>query len=278
MKNETKLGNSILNLETLELKFKNKVIEYQNAYNSYISNLNNTNIESNKMIIVPNTLYYAPPRISSSNANSAEACLALCSANPSCKSAIYNTKTSECGLQGGENGILSNDSSGTITSIMTNASSNLHKLKSMNEELISMNNQINNQIQKQYSSVNQHYQENAETNQNMIQTFQTLQAERETIRKMMVELESIKEENNDQRIRIDQGVSKYIFWGIIALVTMFITVKIVFFPDADTNIIRLFFNACIVVLLILWVMNLSSVIITFIILFLIAMILVSRIS
>lgn len=278
MNNESKLKKSILSLESLELKFKNKLIEYQNAYNSYVSSLNNTNNASNQLKIVPNTLYYAPPVVSNSNATTAEACLALCSANPSCKSAVYNNKTSNCELQSGDNGFLSYDSSGTVSSIMTNAGSSLYKLKKMNDELISMNGQMNDQTQKQNLSVNQHYQENADKNQDMIQSFQTLQAERETIRKMMAELESIKEENTDQRLRIDQGVSKYIFWGIIALVTMFITVKIVFFPEADTNIIRLFFNACIFVLLILWVMNLNSVTVTFIILFLIVMILVGRIS
>lgn len=201
MSNETNLKKSILDLESLELKFKNKLIEYQNAYTTYVSGL--------------------------------------------------NVNTSTGGLQ---------------------------QLKTMNDELISMNAQINDQIQKQYSTVNQHYQENAQANQGMLQTFQRLEAEREAIRKMMVELNSIKEENNDQRLRIDQGVSKYIFWGIIALVTMFITVKVVFYPEADTNMIRLFFNACIFILLILWVMNLNSVTVTFIILFLIAMIIITRIS
>lgn len=279
MSNQSNLQKSILSLESLELKFKNKLIEYQNAYNSYLNNLKNKNtVYNNQLKIVPNTLYYAPPRISNSTVNGAEACLALCSANPSCKSAIYNTKTSECGLQSGENGSLSNDPSGINTSIIMSTTTNLQQLKKMNDELISMNNQINDQIQKQYSNVNQHYQENATANQNMIQRFEMLQKEREMIREMMAELETIKSDNNDQRLKIEQGSSKYFFWAVIALITLFITIKIVFLPDLNTNVIKLFFNACIFVLLILWIMNLSSVVVTFIILFLISMIIVSMIS
>jgi len=279
MSNESKLQKSILSLESLELKFKNKLIEYQNAYNSYLSSLNNTSsIYTNQLKIVPNTFYNAPPVISVSTVNSPEVCLALCSANSSCKSAIYNSKMGNCSLQSGSNGTLSSDSSGTMSSIIMNTTINLQQLKIMNDELISMNAKINNQIQKQYSTVNEHYQENERTNRYMLQNFQTLQEQREAIRKMMAELETIKSNNSDQRLKINQGVSKYIFWGIVALVTMFITVKIVFFPDVNTNIIKLFFNACIFILLVLWLMNLNSVMVTFIILFLIAMIVVSRIS
>jgi hypothetical protein len=279
MDNESVLKINTLGLESLELKFKNKLIEYQNAYTSYLSRLNNTSaIYTNQLKIVPNSVYNAPPVISVSTVNSPEVCMALCSANPSCKSALYNSKMGSCTLQSGSNGVLINDSSGTNSSIIMNTTSSLQDLKKMNDELISMNAEINRQTNTQFSSVELHYLENERTNRYMIQNYQTLQEQREAIRKMMGELETIKSDNSDQRLKINQGVSKYIFWGIIALVTMFITVKIVFFPDLDTNIIKLFFNTCIFILLVLWLMNLSSVMVTFIILFLIAMIIVSRIS
>jgi len=270
------LQKSILNLESLELKFKNKLIEYQNAYNSYINQLNTDTSASAKLKILPNTVYYSPPSISTSVVGSADACLALCGANSSCKSALYNTKLGDCSLQSGTTSYLANDPSGIITSIVPDTTINLQQLKMMNDELILLNNSINDEVKKQYSSVNQYYSENATTNQNMIATFQKLQGERDNIDKMMDELESIKENNNDQRLRISQGGSKYVVWGIIALVTMFITVKMIFFPDSDTNVVKLFFNACILILLILWTMNLSSVVVTFIVLFLIAMILISK--
>lgn len=276
MNNEINLKKSILNLESLELKFKNKLIEYQSAFNTYLSALNNNSSQSSKLKIVPNTFYFNPPGISSSNVNSPEKCMALCSAKPNCSSANYNTKTGECNLQGGNNGFLSTDPTGTTTSIVMDNVINLKQLKTMNGDLINMNNTIYENIQKQNSEVNQHYQENSEENQKMIQRYQNLESEREMIKKMMGELETIKEDNKDQRVRISQSVSKYIFWGIIAFITMFVTVKVVLFPDTNTNLISIFLNTFIFILLVLWLMNLHSITVTFIILFLILIIIISK--
>ena len=275
--NELNLQNSVLNLESLEIKFKNKLIEYQNAYNSYTDSLKNTNT-ANSLQLFPNTYLFNSNTISRANINSADNCLALCSANPNCSSANYHSTLGTCNLYSGNNNHSVNDPSGKMTAIMRKKQNSLQNLVNMNNELMHMNNEINEKIQSQNSLVNQHYLKNAEENQNMIQTFQKLQSERDIIKKMMDELETIKEDNNDQRLRINQGVSKYVFWGIIALIMMFITIKVVVFPDADTNLIRYFFNTCIFILLFLWIMNLQSVTATFIILFLIIIIIASKFS
>lgn len=277
MNNEEKLKSSILNLESLELKFKNKLVQYKNAYNDYLSQLDKTHSSENEFKTVPG-FYFAPPTLSRENATNANQCLALCSANSSCSGANYISKSGDCILYSGDSGSFVNDSSGKIISVVKTTDNNLQNLKSMNEELINLNNTINDTIQKQGNSVTQYYQDNADTNTDMRETFGKLLEERNVIRTMMGELETIKQENNVQRLKIDQGVSKYVVWGIIALIAMFITVKLVFFPETDVNIVKIFFNACIIILLVLWLMNLSSTTISIIVIFLIVMIIVSKVK
>jgi len=272
---DSTLTGSISDLKKLESVFKGNLDFYENIRSEYVNTLNSSSLPSTTLKIYPNTLYMAPPSISSSKVDSADACLALCSANTSCKSAFYNHISNNCELQSGDPLFVVNqpDISSIVIPPIVKSSS---ELTAMNNYLKRLETAINLKVKEQKDLINQHYSENATTNENMITEFQNLQAQRDNIGKIIDEFEFIKENNNDQRLRISQGISKYVFWGIISLVAMFITVKMIFFPDSDTNIIRLFFNACIVILLILWTMNLSSVVITFIILFLIAMILISK--
>jgi len=157
-----------------------------------------------------------------------------------------------------------------------NSSINSRYLKKINENLNTFKTDINSKVKKHKDFTNQHNIENATTNQRMILGFKDIQIERDEFGEIMDEMELIKQNNHNQKIRISQGFQKYIVWGIIALITMFITVKMFFFPESDTNIVRLFFNACILILLILWTVNLSSVVVTFIVLFLIAIIVIGK--
>lgn len=276
MSNEENLKYSMLDLETLELNFKNKLIQYESVYNEYLSSMQDGNAGSfNSLSVVPG-FYTAPPILSYNNATSATECLELCNANSSCTGANYTSDSGLCTLYSGEDGSLINDPSGVNYAIVTKKHQVLENLQQMNQELLDLNDVISNHVQDQYEPVYQHYEDNAEVNENMIGTFEQLLEERDELKRMMQDLVSLKEESKDQEIRISQGNSKYVFWGVIALITMFITVKLVFFPDSDVAVVRLFLNGCIVALLLVWLTNLRSVTGSFVVLFLIIMIIFSK--
>lgn len=59
---DSALKTSVLNLESLELQFKNTLVQYEKAYLNYINTLNN--ISGQKYTILPSMTYWGSASLS----------------------------------------------------------------------------------------------------------------------------------------------------------------------------------------------------------------------
>jgi hypothetical protein len=139
---DTALKTSVLNLESLELQFKNTLVQYEKAYLNYINMLNSTTVQQYN--IIPSMTYWGTSSLSQSATASVEDCEAICSSTSKCSGATYNSDKGMCFLRTGV-GTL-NTSSSNNTAIITQLQNSIQEVSALNQELIRLNTEIKQSI------------------------------------------------------------------------------------------------------------------------------------
>ena len=228
------INSYLVKLELLNSQYKTKLIQYESAYATYISALNDNTInsETNSYVVLPGKIYTGT-EISKNTNSSISQCEASCSANKSCTGASFNSINNTCTLQGG-NGILAK-SAQNDNAIITKMKEQIINLETINNQMIEINNQITNTY-KLLNPLISTYQIKLDTNENDLSTQNSLLlSEREKIKKLLDEYNDINQNNINQTLFVEQTNSSYYLWFIICIISIILVIKTVFFPNIQSN-------------------------------------------
>jgi len=236
------IDSSALQLDSLELQFKNTLVMYKQAYLDYIGSIKTPSSEP--YLIQPNYIYVAyaqsnqtPTPIAVNNTNtSTELCKAMCAANSQCKGAVYNNAPAvgenKCSIYGVPGWIQQiTGPKGQISSIILKRDHYLNKIVFYNESLIKLNRQINDIITNIIPDVNS-------VNSTKTISMKTLQLRNNSLIQERTQLDNLIKQNIDinreyvdTSILVEQIDLMYMFWVIIAFSVILITIKMVAFPE-----------------------------------------------
>ena len=231
---KTKVNSYLVKLEVLNSQYKTKLIQYESAYATYISALNDNTINSqtNSYVVLPGKIYTGV-EISKNTNSSISQCEASCSANKSCNGASFNSINNTCTLQSG-NGILSK-SAQNDNAIITKMKEQIINLEIINSQMIEINNQITNTY-KLINPLISTYQIKLDTNENDLLTQNSLlMTEREKIKHLLDEYNDINQNNINQTLFVEQSNSSYYLWFIICIISIILVIKTAFFPNVQSK-------------------------------------------
>ena len=251
-------SSAILKLQVLENEFSLVMKQYEQAHMNYISSLQSQGAlnDSNKYVSLQGRVFWGTAGLKEGNVDSEDSCKALCSSDPLCTGATYNSAKAYCWTRSGKGDVAVGLD--TDYALITDVTQNVNNIKQLNDRLTILNEKIEKTL-KEIVPEQQAEVEDKNTKQNQLQkVYQQLLMDRQNIDEMIKESQMLEQQYNDNSIYVEQANSAYILWFIFAIIVIFYTLKLQFFPNLQSNPVRFIFWFCITVLFTIVTTHLNS--------------------
>ena len=223
------LNNSLIQLEILKKEYDNTLIEYEQSQQN-ITNSTNT------LVALPNNILSGGNSLNIiNNVTNENDCIADCTANTSCNSAIFKSSLQECTLFNG-NSTLTSSINDDDYAIVSELKSNIYKSQGLNSKLQNINKQINTYLDKLVPLTQKQINENNLSKNVLHKQYNTLINDRSVLNKQQIKINSINNKYSDKEISTSQITTQYIIWVIFTIIVLSIT--IILFAVPNINILE----------------------------------------
>lgn len=193
--------------------------------------------------------------LSEGTVNSQEECENMCAASAQCSGATFNPVKRYCWTRTGE-GYGITPGLDTDYALVTQQKSALSVMKYLNERLLTLNKQINDELQNINPEVRQQYEEKIQKQQELNMSYNKLLEQKIELDKQLQEYYSINQEESNQSIYVTQQNVSLRFWVLITALVVLITLKRIF--GSESPPIAITFWILIIIVLIILTYSLSS--------------------
>jgi len=229
---EKQTQNVVFSLESLTAKYDSLLLQYKQISADYTNYLSQQHSREHSFTTIQGQSYWGTGTTGDqsvyTDVSSVNVCQAMCVQNSNCSGATYNLNAngvSQCFLRTGESQTIpSGENDYAIVSL---GMFYLIQLKDLNTQLSNTNNQILNIIKSTgetlYSSqvVSRFIKGNT-----LEENYNELNRERERIEESIKKFQSLDEEQNDTNLVINQNYYSYILLTFIAILCIYILVKV----------------------------------------------------
>ena len=230
--NSTSINSAMLQLQTLQLQFVNVLAQYKQAYATYISDLQSTP----SFVVIPGKTFWGSSSVIQSSSTSTSNCTALCSANPKCSGATFNSSTQLCSLRGGT-GMVGPGTS-VESAIITQTNADAETVQALNLQLTSLNEEMNTLLMSTETTLGQETISKNIQKEQLASIYSSLVSERQKIAKMNQDYQNTTQQYNDNSLITNTANTYYLIWTLITIIIVLITVKYLFFPAIKPPIIK----------------------------------------
>lgn len=222
-----------------------------------------TNYTTNTSPVYPNSSNFTALRgrtwwgtagLSEGTVNTQEECENMCANSDKCSGATFNPVKRYCWTRTGDNGITAGLD--TDYALVTQQKAALSVMKYLNERLLTLNQQIANELQNINPEVRQQYEEKNQKQQELNQSYNKLLEQKIELDKQLQEYYSIDQEENNQSIYVTQQNVSFRFWVLITALVVLITIKRIF--GSENPPISITIWVLIIILLIILTYSLST--------------------
>jgi hypothetical protein len=223
-----------LNLEALNLEYKNLLISYQQATINYVNYLqdqsnnqcdsSNNSADKNCWDIIKNQAFWGASGISQSSVISPEECATSCAKTSECSGATYNPDNNTCILRKGEGIPIPTEGSYAIVS---KGKKLLQIVEHINNRLTEINEKITNLIEKGRNLNNLELSSTQKMQQkNLLKNYYHLVKERSHIKNMLNQYQDTEREMDEGNILVTKNYYTYILLFGLAIIIVFILIKL----------------------------------------------------
>jgi hypothetical protein len=251
-------SSAILKLQVLENEFNLVMKQYEQAHMNYISSLQSQGAlnDENKFVSLQGRVFWGTNGLKEGAVYSEEKCKALCSSDPLCTGATYNSAKTYCWTRSGKGDVaVGKDEEYALISEVTQ---NANNIKQLNDRLTDLNQKIEKTLEEIVPEHSAQVDEKNSKRQKMQHVYQQLIVDRKNIDDMLKEYRMLDQQYSDNSIYVQQTNSAYILWFIFAVLVVFFTLKLQFFPNVQSNPVRFIFWFCIAVLFAIVTTHLNS--------------------
>jgi hypothetical protein len=174
---------------------------------------------SNSLKSVSNSSFVGGLPISTKQVDNVQSCIASCSALSNCSGATYNSDQNICSLSSGEGSIVPSGNSGNIAIVSENLYY-LNQIKSLNQQLLDLNNQIRTTIHEGRPVYNDTIKELRISSTDLKDNYNRLQNERNRVDKMIKDFEDLESEKKETDIMSSGNYTLFLFYLIISIIVV----------------------------------------------------------
>lgn len=223
---------SVINLEKLQIEYNSQLNQYKQAVANYVNylqqNANAPNSTPNYTTIQGKAFWGSGQAGAQSvyNVNTTQQCQALCAKTSNCSGATFNPDINGepmCWLRTGEGELV--PALDTDNAIIPQAEEYLLTIESINNQLISTNQQIQNLINQSEPVYNSIQTKNQEKNKELIKNYKQLSVEREKITKMLSSYKDLDQTESQSELKITRNYYTYILLVALVIGAIFLLYK-----------------------------------------------------
>jgi len=207
-------------LKTLSTQFNSLITEYQNTYNDFVANINDTTLTN-----IDNSAFTGSSILNTNNNSSVDDCKKSCSSDTSCSGATFTTSNNTCILNSGTGNITNATES---TAIVKKGMYYSYKLQKLNQQLMDINEEISNNMSESYSSYQDNLNKSEEQDSSLQQNYAVLTQEREEIEKMVKQFQTLDSAQENGDLNVTMYYYNYVFLLIIVILLIFLLIKFSF--------------------------------------------------
>ena len=255
--NKDKMNAILIKVETLEKEYEVTLNQYQEAFNNYINALQTTNSEESTQINfteLSGRTWWGTGALKEAPATTSSECESMCASDTSCSGATFNPVKRYCWTRTGDAKITV----GTDTdyALIPSQKATLIVLKSFNDKLLSLNQEIGTYLKQINPQVKQQQVINTQKQQQLDDYYQKLLQQKIQMEKQLQDYYSVEQDNENQGLFTNQQNNNYRVWALLTVLVLIITLQKMFGGDSiSTTVI---FWLSIMMILILLTFNLST--------------------
>jgi hypothetical protein len=245
------INNAMLKVETLEKEYDLVLKQYQEAYKNYINTLNTNTKQTDSLgkefSELSSRSWWGTYGIKEGAANTKEECKSMCASDMNCTGATFNTAKRYCWARGG-NGAVSTGTKDE-TALIPKLRMNLIILTGLNDKLISINQQLRNEIKNISPTLSSENEMNTKRQKTFDDSYYKLSNKKREMKTLLKQYDTIESKLNDQTLIVNQANSSLKLWTFIAFITLLILLKQVYGVDTPSG--AMMFITIILILIVL---------------------------
>ena len=206
-------------MEILSTKFNSLLTQYQDTYQDFVNTISS---DTNTLTSVNNSAFVGGNNINTIQNSSVNNCITSCTSTQSCTGATFDNNQNTCTLSSGNGHIVSSQNQ---TAIVKQALYYSNQLKTINDQLISINNSMMHLADNNSDNYKQTQESNYEKSQILEQNYNTLEQERMQIETILREYETLNSAYENGNINVTSNYYSYIIYLLIAIFLIFLLFK-----------------------------------------------------
>lgn len=228
--NNSKGNSTSIDLENLQKRYSNSLIEYKQSVADYINYLNNNN--NNKSFVdIKGQSYLGTGTLQQIDNTNLNNCKALCANNTKCSGATF--KSNSCILKTGESNIIT--SSNDSYAIIPEGKKMLMVMEKLNNELMDLNKQITIKLNNLEPYLEDNINKRSNNSNDLIENYNKLLDERENIIQLLNEYETLDNTQNENEIKVTQNYYLYIIYFILTILSIIFLYRFSFSSQSVTQ-------------------------------------------
>jgi hypothetical protein len=238
---------TVLNLEMLNIKYNNLLIQYKQAVANYVDFLHNSSDSKNiQLTNIKGQSFWgtgqAGNQAAYTNISNVNSCAALCLKTPNCTGATFNPTSYGqplCWLRSGDgNTVPSNPNDHAI---VAQDKLLLLNIQTINSQLTNINNQILHIIDNTDSEYASQTKKRTQNASHLLDNYNRLNQERIKIEKKVNEYQDLDETQNVSNIKITQNYYSFLLLLALAIIIVIILYQFSFSSSSSNNDVSTFY-------------------------------------
>lgn len=219
-----KINEALIKLQALQKEYDVVLQQYEEAVKNYITTLQSTSNSTNtSFTALKGRTWWGTQGVAEGIADSQDQCEAMCAKSSVCTGATFNPVKRYCWARGGDGRLTPGQDDDYALVPQQRAA--LTNMKGLNDKLISLNNEIMTIVQDQQPQVEAQKQEQNNKYVKLSDSYQHLLEQKVAMEKQLQEYNSIEEDYENQNLYATQQNMAYSNWTIIAIAVVIITIK-----------------------------------------------------
>lgn len=221
--------SDLMNIKTLEKEYNAVLKQYEEAYKNCNAKLNamvdDTSTTTKTFTSFPNNSFWGTDSLKEGSVASQIECESMCASDPNCSGATYNPDKKYCWARKGYGTLAVSINGSTDIALIPDVKACMITLKSLNNRLLEINQQLTNAISTSTSQVESQQTENLKKSDELHKYYAQLLAERLQMDQLVKENETVNAKYENQSLSVNQASGTLRFWTVIACVLVIIVLN-----------------------------------------------------
>ena len=224
-----KIRASLINIEVLQKEYEVILKQYEEAVKNYIAILEDRRSKK-RFTSFKGRTWWGTDSVNEGAANTKEECETMCANSNKCSGATFNPVKRYCWARTGDVSLTAGETDDYA--LIPKQKASLIVMQSLNDKLLSINEQISNEVKNINPEVEEQLKENINKHLELDKSYKSLLEQKQEMSKQLQEYNSLEQENNNQTLFVNQKSLSLRFWVLITAIILLITIRKMYGSDS----------------------------------------------